>query len=272
MRLLWWLLTVIGVGLISITLSHQGALDPIQNFSLRITSPAERGLHDLASPIADFFQGIVDRGELARENRRLQAEIERLKADIARLENAQQRYEELAALLAVKEGRPQDEFVVANVIAQDPSNLKEAIAIDRGTSDGVEEGMVVLGPGGSLVGTVSRAYPDFAWVTLTTDPDSAVNAQVTQAEARGVVSGDLRRGLVLDLVSQSAQLQEGLLVTTSGLGGNYPQALLIGTIRSVDYSPQDLFQKATLEPAIDFSHLERVLVMVSFTPARLVGP
>ena len=272
MRLLWWLLAVIGVGLISITLSHQKALDPIQNLSLRITSPPERGLHDLASPIADFFQGIVDRGELTRKNRRLEAEIERLKTDLSRLQDAQKRYEELATLLEVKQGRPQDRFVVANVITQDPSNLKEAIAIDRGTSDGLEEGMVVLGPGGSLVGTVSRAYTDFAWVTLTTDPDSVVNAQVQQAEARGVVTGDLGRGLMLDLVSQSAQLQEGLLVTTSGLGGNYPQALLIGTIRSVDDKPQALFQKATLAPAIDLSRLETVLVMVSFIPARLVGP
>ena len=53
------------------------------------------------------------------------------------------------------------------------------IAIDRGSDDGLDEGMVVLSRGGSLVGTVARAYEDFAWVRLITDPDSAVNAQVS---------------------------------------------------------------------------------------------
>ena len=166
MRMLWWLLAVISVGLISVALSELRALDPVQNLSLRITSPMERGLREMALPIADFFQGIFDRGDLTRENRQLRAENARLKAELASLQDAQQRYDELARLLEVKEGRPQDKLVVANLIAQDPSNLKEAIAIDRGRNDGVEDGMIVLAEGGSLVGTVSRVYDNFAWVTL----------------------------------------------------------------------------------------------------------
>lgn len=272
MRLLWWLLTVVGLGLISVVLSHRHALDPIENLSLRITSPLERGLRDLAEPVADFFEGVFDRGDLVRENRRLQAEVARLQAELARRQDAEQRYQELLNLLEVKEGRPQDQFLVANVVAQDTGNLKRAIAIDRGVSDGIQEGMAVLAEGGSLVGTVSRAYDDFAWVSLITDPDSVVNALVQGADVRGVVSGDLRRGLVLDMVPSTAQLQPGLLVTTSGLGGNYPRALLMGSIDSVESKPQALFQKATLSPSIDLSRLETVLVLTSFIPARLVGP
>ncbi len=272
MRWLWWLPTVIGVGLISIVLSQQRALDPLQNLSLRITSPLEGGLRDLAEPIADFFTGAFDRGDLVRENRRLRAEIEELRAELARRQDAERRYEELLGLLEVKQGRPQDTLVVANIIAQDPSPLQRALAIDRGTSDGVEEGMVVLAQGGSLVGTVSRAYDDFAWVTLITDPDSAVNAQVQGVNAKGVVSGDLRRGLVLEMVSSTTPLEPGLLVTSSGLGGNYPPTLLIGTIEAVEGRPQALFQTAALAPAVDLSRLETVLVLTSFLPTRRMPP
>ncbi|MBI1885823.1 MAG: rod shape-determining protein MreC [Chloroflexi bacterium] len=273
-RMLWWLLAVAGVSILGILLSQQRALDPVQNLTLLAASPLEAGLFDLGEPVADFFGGIVNRGELVRENRQLREEVERLQAELAQQEDAALRIQELEGLLEVKKGRPQQTLLVAEVIAQDPGGVKEAIAIDRGAQDGLEEGMVVLSEGASLVGTVTRVLDDFSWVTLVTDPDSAVNAQVLLADslARGVASGDLRNSLLLDMVPSEADLEEGALVTTSGLGGNYPRALLIGSVVAVDERPQALFQKATLEPAADLSRLETVLVLTSFIPARLQGP
>ena len=51
---------------------------------------------------------------------------------------------ELEAALGVKQRRPDEHLLAANVIAEEPSGLKRAIAIDRGLSDGIDEGMVVL--------------------------------------------------------------------------------------------------------------------------------
>ena len=65
---------------------------------------------------------------------------------------------------------------------------------------------------------------------------------------------------------------EGSLVTTSGLGGNYPRALLIGSVESVEEQPQAPFKQAVIEPAATLSSLETVLVLTSFRPARLEGP
>ncbi len=277
MRVIWWLATVVSVSLIAVVLSEQRALDPAQNLSLRITSPLEGGLRDIADPIAALFEGIVDRGDLVRENKQLKEELERLRGEVAAQQDARAHIQELEAALGVKQSRPEEQFLVAGVIAQDPSGLKRAVAIDRGSADGLDEGMVILSRGGSLVGTVSRAYEDFAWVRLVTDPDSVVNAQIQLgneggATARGVVSGDLRRGMQLDLLPPDTPLSEGALVMTSGLGGNYPRALLIGSVKSVEERPQAPFKKATLEPAAGLSSLETVLVLTSFRPARLAEP
>lgn len=279
MRVIWWLVAVVSVSLISIVLSQQRALDPLENFSLRITSPLEGGLRDLAAPISDLFEGIADRGDLVRENERLREELERLQGQLAAQQDAELRILELEEALGVAQSRPEDQLLVANVIAQDPSGLKRAIAIDRGLSDGLDEGMAVLSRGGSLIGTVSRAFQDFAWVRLVTDPDSAVNAQVEAgglgsedgSPVRGVVTGDLRRGIVLELLPPDSLVAEGSLVTTSGLGGNYPRALLIGSVTSVEERPQASFKRASVEPATDLSSLEMVLVLTSFQPARLAG-
>jgi rod shape-determining protein MreC len=322
MRLVWWLATVLGVGTVSVFLSHQGTLAPIENASLTVTAPVESGLRRMASPLNNIFQGIADRGDLVRENERLREEIERLQVELAKRQIAEQRIRELEDALQVKQSRPEDQLLAARVIALDPSGLKRTIAIDRGIADGIDEGMVVLSRNGSLVGTVSRAFDDYAWVRLITDPDSVVNAEVSalgvlsgseppqvltpetpaptagptaapdgepQASpepgvpaaadyaeepgpVRGVAEGHLRQGVLLDLLPPDAVLQEGSLVITSGLGGNYPPGLLIGSITAVESRPQAAFQRATVEPAADLLRLDTVLVIVSFKPARLVGP
>ena len=317
MRLVWWLATVVAISVFAIFLSEQRMLDPVQNLSLTVSAPASGGLRDAARPVDDLFRGITDRGDIVQENRDLRQQNEALEQALAQQQDAQQRVRELEEALGVKQGQPEDQLLAANVIAEDTSGLKRMIAIDRGLGDGLDEGMVVLSRGGSLVGTVSRAYEDFAWVRLITDPDSTVNAQVVPAPSpqgspaasdviigatptpqpagaspgatpaptpaptpvatagdqgsslRGVVEGDLRHGLWLDLLPPDLTLPEGSLVSTSGLGGNYPRALLIGSVEAVEQRPQSPFTSAEIEPAASLSGLDTVLVLLSFTPARL---
>jgi len=269
MRTIVWVLAAAFLALITIILSQKGALDPLRNLALTIVSPLERGVRNAAQPVADALDRVAEREDLKDENRQLRQQIEELRAEIAGLHEQEALSEELQELLKVKEGRPRDTFLVAQVIAKDPSNLKERIAIDRGSDDGVAEGMVVLSAGNSLVGVVSSALDDFAWVALITDPNSSVNAMVMESRTQGVVSGTLHSGLRMDLLPQDTEVQPGSTVATSGLGGNFPDALLIGEVVSVQGSPQDIFQKAEVRPAADLARLENVLVLISFQPARL---
>jgi rod shape-determining protein MreC len=77
----------------------------------------------------------------------------------------------------------------------------------------------------------------------------------------GSVSGEL----TLDMLSQDVQVQTGDVVLTSGLGGEYPPDLLIA-VSNVRKRESDLFQEATVQPVVDFSRLEIVLVIVNFRP------
>jgi rod shape-determining protein MreC len=269
MRTLVWVLAAAFLALITIVLSQKGALDPLRNLALTIVSPLERGVRNAAEPVADALDRIAERQDLEQENQQLRQQIEELRAEIADLHEQQALAEGLQDLLKVQEARPDDSFLVARVIAKDPSNLKERIAIDRGREDGIAEGMVVMSGGNSLVGVVSSVLDDFSWITLITDPNSSVNAMVMESRTQGVVSGTLHNGLRMELLPQEEDVQPGSTVATSGLGGNFPDALLIGQVVSVQGSPQDIFQRAEVEPAADLSRLENVLVLTSFQPARL---
>ncbi|MBF8286606.1 MAG: Cell shape-determining protein MreC [Dehalococcoidia bacterium] len=277
MRTLWWTLAIAGMSLISIVLSENRTFDPLQNLSLTIAAPLESGIRDLADPASDFFQGVFDRGDIVRENERLRRELERLQTEVAAGEDARRRVRELEEALGFKDSRPDDQLVVADVIAQDPSGLKRALAINRGSKDGLDEGMVVLSRDGSLVGTVSLVHDDFAWLRLISDPNSAVNVAVLpqgeeSAAARGIAVGDLRSGVNLEMLPTEAEIKQGDLVTTSGLGGNYPRALLLGTVKTVDEKPQAPSKRAVLEPSAELSALETVFIVTSFKPARLSAP
>jgi rod shape-determining protein MreC len=315
MRLIWWLATVVAVSLVSIILSEKHATNPVHNLTLAASAPVESILYDAVHPLRDIYQGITDHGGLVRENADLRQQVEQLQAQVAAQQSDEARIQELQDALGVKQNRPNDQLLGANVIAEDPSGQKKMVAIDRGSGDGIEEGMVVLSRSGALVGTVATAYKNYAWIRLITDPDSAVNAQVnagansTQvltpnqpaatpnqttttpspsatpvpsatttpggtggASVRGVADGDLLQGIILDLLPPDAAIAKGTLVVTSGLGGNYPPGILIGSIKDIEERPQAAFKKATLEPATQLSSLETVLVLISFKPARLAAP
>jgi len=311
MRLVRWLSTVVAISLVSIFLSEQGAIDPVRNLSLTITSPAQVGLRDIASPVSDVFAGLTDRGSLVEENDRLRAQVEELQAQLAEQQDTDQRIQELEAALGVRQSRPEDTLEAANVIAEDTSGLKRFIAIDRGERDGLDEGMIVLSRNGSLIGTIAQIYSDFAWVRLITDPDSTVNVQVNQSSSAGaapditteqppvgaptpspsptavsptplpepasslvraVARGDLRRGITLDLIPSGASIAQGDLVVTSGHGGNYPRGLLVGSIHAIQERLQAPFKSAAITATADLSGLDTVLVLTNFMPARLTSP
>lgn len=269
MRTLVWLLAVGLLAILGIIVSQQGALDPLRNFALTVSSPFQRGLRTASEPVADYLDNLVNRQNLEDENRNLRQQIEELTAEIARLKENEFLAKDLADLAQVEENRPNDDFLVARVIARDPSNVRKRIAIDRGSGDGVAEGMPIVSKGESLVGVVSKVLDSFSWVTLITDPNSNVNALIQDSRIEGVVSGGLHDGLSMNLIPQDAEVEPGSIVTTSGLGNNFPEALLIGRVTAVRGEPQDLFQKADVEPAANLSRLENVLVFTSFTPAHL---
>ena len=133
MRLLWWTPAVLALSLFSILLSESRTIDPFQNLTLTVSAPVQTGIGDLADPAANFLEGVFKRGDVVRENERLRAEVERLQAELAGSEEARRRLQDLEDALDIRESRPDDELLLADVIAQDPSGVKRVLAINRGS-------------------------------------------------------------------------------------------------------------------------------------------
>ena len=255
-----------------IAFSGIGLLRPLENVSYVMLSPVEQILRSIARPIANTVSNYGDTRALTRENEALRSENERLNGELASLREGQIQTEELQRLLEVKNSIADQEFKAARITARSPNNLREMIAIDLGKSDGVRAGMPVVTEGKTLVGTISEVNDSYSWVELVTDADSAVSALILESRAQGVVSGGYNRRLVMEFVTQESAVKEGDTVLTSGLGGSYPQGLVVGRVTGVTGNPQEVFRQVTVEPLASLSRLETVLVMTSFTPSRIAAP
>ena len=267
-----WFGFVIVASLLFMAGSRFAFFEPLENAVLTVAVPIESVLQDATRPAADFVNNMTDINRLSGENQALREENERQTVEIARLREVERDFLQLSELVKTRPFGPEDVLVAANVFAHDPNNLKDIIAIDRGRADGLQEGMMVLTPQGSLVGSVTRVLGDVAWVTLITDPDSAVSALIQESRTQGVVVGAADGTLTMEFVEETADVQAGDLVLTSGIGGRHPPAELIGQVVEVEQAAPELFQEVRVQPLADLSRLEEVLVLASFLPQEMIEP
>jgi rod shape-determining protein MreC len=207
-----------------------------------------------------FFQFMGSIGDLKNENEKLIGENQSLLAQNNRLKDAENENQSLRQQLSLA---PRKNFDLESsfIIAQDPQGLGNYFLIDKGENSGIKTGMAAIVSDGILVGQVTDAYSSSAKVTLITDPTSAINAEVQNSGAKGIVNGEYGLGLQMGMISQAEVLSEGDTVIASGLGGKIPRGLTIGKIGRIGQSPDKLFQTASVVPAIDVSDLRTVFII-----------
>ncbi|MBN1557553.1 MAG: rod shape-determining protein MreC [Lentisphaerae bacterium] len=151
----------------------------------------------------------------------------------------------------------------------------EVVRLDRGTADGLKEGLAVMTADG-LVGRTRAVSRHTADVLLITDPSSQVACRVVRVDAVGILrgggvsaGGDPRldmlagaRPLGMDYIRKDVQLAPGDRVVTSGLGGVFPAGLPVGRVERVALDASRLFQRAEITPAADLARLRYVFVVL----------
>ena len=266
----WLIIGLIGaLLLLGLALGQLGYLGPVRNITRALFVPFQSGLTAVGTDVSDFVRSARDLRDLRQRNAQLQAQVNRLSVENARLTEVERENERLRQLLNFTRSNPWYDYRAAAVIGQkigdDTSNLLFSIFIDVGARDGVAVDMPVITDRG-LVGRVVAVGPNVAEVLMLIDPASAVNARVQNPRVTGVVRGNVVSGLVMERIPQGETVSPGDIVLTSGLGGNFPDKLVIGQITEVLQRDSDMFQSARIRPTVDFGKLEEVMVIITFTP------
>ncbi|MGB4861301.1 MAG: rod shape-determining protein MreC [Tepidiformaceae bacterium] len=262
-----WVASMIGLALILALAGQLGVLTPFQGLFLRVTSPVERVLDGTFRPVASVLSSAGEIGSLRDENNRLRLENEDLRNQVGELQQNAEDIKGLREALALTEGDKSVRYKAADIVHRDASPFTDVVTINRGSGDGIQEGMIVVSTKGTLMGKVTKVTSTNSFVRLITDTQSTVSAEIQGTGADGSIKGTPNRGLAFDLVQ--GEVQVGDLVVTAGLGGGYPRGLPIGRVASVSGTSQDLYKKVTIEPGVRVGTAENVLVRTDFIPETL---
>lgn len=257
------ILLLFAIGLIGLALG--GYLTPLSRIFLNPLVDAQTWLATRVQTIKNSIDAPQDVQRLQQANADLENEVARLQAEIIQLEQQLSETRILEALVDFARINPDFRYVGASVIGTDPSPFVKYVMINRGSDDGLRRGMPVVTNQG-LTGRIAAVTAGAARVQLITDPTSSINVRIEPSRAQAVLTGSITGELTLEMIPQSAEVQIGDLVLSSGLGGNYPPNILIGQIVSVRQKETDLYQSAAIQPVVDFSQLEIVLVIINFSP------
>ena len=216
--------------------------------------------------IGSFWDEYVDLVDVNSENDQLREENARLREENVRLQGILQENARLAKLVGFKSGQPNLELVPGRVIAADISPYFRVLRIRIDLGDqGIEAGMPVVSSEG-VVGQIEAVYQNYADVMLAVDPRSHIDIFTQSNRARGVLIGqgeDKSYRARIAFLLRRDEIQEGDVIVTSGRGGRFPKELLIGHVSEIESQEYGLYQTAYVEPAVDFSRLEEVYVIVS---------
>lgn len=269
-RRLLLIILVLGLILAWSAANRFGPSNPLRDALARLVTPVQLALHRAGRPLFNLTERVARLTRLEAENEALRAENAALKNQLILLEEARIENETLRRQLAFKSAAPNYQLLAAEVVGQDSSDFLRYIIIDRGTADGVRRGMPVLAAEG-LVGRVEEVSVNSAKVLLITDPSSSVAALIQRTRATGVVQGQLGEQMVMRYLLPDSPVMPGDVVLTSGLGGNFPKRLVIGTVVRVERQDVAMFQEALVEPAVNLRDLEMVMVLLNFSPAELAS-
>ncbi len=223
--------------------------------------------------IADFpvraWEGVRDqftsRSELLAENERLKAEqllMQRRLQKLATLTEQNVRLRELLNSSALVD----DKVLVGELIGVDPNPFTQRILIDKGEKDGVFQGQPVLDASG-LMGQVVEVMPYTARVLLLTDTTHSIPVQVNRNGLRAIAvgTGNPER-LELRYVADTADIKEGDLLVSSGLGQRFPAGYPVATVKEVLHDTGGPFATIRAVPTAKMNRSRYVLLV--FTDSR----
>lgn len=249
-------------------------LNVLDRAILRVSAPIEYATAILARGVSNVFSDYVYLVDVRADNDRLRYENARQADDVHRLERYQAENQELRRLLGLKQ-QAQGETVSALVVGKDFNEFFRVtrVVLDRGSRD-IRPHMPVISPDG-VVGSVLHVSGDAIDVQLAVDAAFGVDVEDERTRARGFVrgTGDVsRHWYKVEMVDSRDEVQVGDRLVTSGKGKWFPAGIPVARVTKVARRELGRDQEVEAQPAVDFTRLDTVLILVTPTGEEVGAP
>ena len=195
-----------------------------------------------------------------RENQELRERLLSSNLENQSLKEAAREAQRLKSLLGLP-APPSFSPLAAKVVGMEPTQPPTEITVNRGSREGVRRNLPAVSPYG-LVGKVLDATPDAAVVQLLFDPGCRVAARNQRSRVLGIVKWKSGPCLSFENVALGNDVAPGDTIVSSGLGGIFPEGLLIGTVARVESDSAFSFKQIEINPAVRFSALDEIFILL----------
>jgi rod shape-determining protein MreC len=255
--------------LISAQVNSRKGVPVLESVTFGIFSEIQRTVSGATGGVRRVWSGYIGLRQAKVENETLKRQLADAQVELQQQRALADRARGLQQLLDLRD-RSNLRTTAAEIIGSAASPEFRTVTIDKGRSAGVKTDMAVIAPSG-VVGRVVVPSARSAKVQLLIDRNAAAGAIVERSRAQGVVVGAGDGRLLLEYMSEAAEVVVGDDVVTSGIDGIYPKGFVIGKVDGVERSG-GAYKRISVRPAVDFGSLEDVLVVLTPTPAHEPAP
>ena len=260
------LIAILLLGILAFVTSADRSVSWIESTLGSVIQPVQSFAAKASNGIISFVQKVFKTSDADKELEQLQvrmAQLEQAADENAKLKAENER---LKKLLNYVETLENYEYVTAVVTGNSQGVWFETFTINAGRNKGIEKDMPVVCAEG-LVGRVIEVGANWSKVTAIIDPSSEVSVMVERTRDIGVVRGSFSatsdNQLELYFLPSGFDLVPGDKIVTIGMSSIFPKTITVGTVSEVTRrSAEGSQSNAIIEPAVDFGHLEEVLVLV----------
>lgn len=250
-------------------------LHSVQRGVVAVLSPVQEGASRALKPVRDLFGWFGDTARAKKERDQLRKQRDQLLQEVAGYKVALQDNAQLEGILGVDRtaGLSSYQQRTARIIGRSPDNLLiDRLQLDAGSGDGVRVGDPVIASGG-LVGHISFVASDSSFVTLITDPSSAVSVRVLDSAGDfGLMKPSVGDplDLLVQLLPRRAPVSLDDVVVTAGsrsssLESLYPPNIPVARVTKADPAELDADQQVHVSPIADVRHLDFAQILIGPT-------
>lgn len=244
-------------------------VSPIKNFVYAISSPIQKTFWAAGESSSSFLTSIFKSGFLAKENNDLKTENQKLLSQIASLQSVAlgNKAQSDVSLACQNSGF---KLLMAGVIGLDDQDI---LSINKGSANGITEGMPVISQQNVLFGKVYKVYKNFSQVMLVSNKNSITNVKIQQidsapgtalVEIDGAVKGSGGLSAYLDLVPINSEIKANDVLITSAIEKSFPKDLLVGKIIKTQKNDQKPFQQAQISLFLDVKTSDNLFVITNY--------
>ncbi|MCR4781854.1 MAG: rod shape-determining protein MreC [Lachnospiraceae bacterium] len=228
--------------------------------------PMQSGVETVGSVISSEHKERKTIKELEKENSTLSKKVNSLSNQLNQIQLQKSELTDLQKLYELDQKYSNYKKTGATIIARSSDNWFNTFTINKGSKDGIENDMNVIADGG-LVGLVVKTGKHYSVVRAIIDDSSNVSGMSLNTGNTCIISGSLEtmteknRIKITNLEDKNNAIKSGEPIVTSNISNKFVPGLLIGYVDKVKLDDNEITHSGTLTPAVDFKHLQNVLVI-----------